>query len=74
MAGKPQWPVVTTLTADNTREHGLRFGIYIDTTLALIDKGYKPLSNTLKPFFQAILTFIIKTKKKLNNQTILNKI
>ncbi len=74
MPGKPQWPVVATLTADNLREHGLMLGMYIDTTLALMDKGHKPPPNTLKALFQATLTFITKTKEEPNNQTILDKI
>ncbi len=74
MPGKPQWLGVATLTVENTREHRLIFGIYIDTTLALIDEGHKPPPDTLKVLFQARLTFITKTKEEPNNQTILNEI
>ena len=74
MPGKPQWPAVATLTADNIREHSLMLGMYIDTTLALMDKSHKPPSNTLKAIFQATLTFITKTKEEPNNQTILDEI
>ena len=74
MPGKPQWPAVATLTADNTREHSLILEIYIDTILALMDEGYKPPPNTLKVFFQAKLMFITKTKEESNNQTILDEI
>ncbi len=48
--------------------------IYIDTTLALMDEGHKPPPDTLKALFQAILTFITKTKEQPNNQTILDEI
>ncbi len=74
MPGKPQWLAVATLTADNIRVHGLMLGIYIDTTLFLMNKGHKPLSDTFKVLFQAILTFITKTKEEPNNQTILDEI
>lgn len=49
-------------------------GMYIDTTLALMDEGHKPPSDTLKALFQATLTFITKTKEGPNNQTILDEI
>ena len=62
MPGKPQWPAVATLTADNIREHGHMLGIYIDTALALMDKGHKPPPGLSKAFLQATLTFITKTK------------
>ncbi len=74
MPGKPQWLSVATLTVDNTREHDLMLGMYIDTTLALMDEGHKPPPDTLKAHFQAKLTFIIKNKKEPNNQTILDEI
>ncbi len=74
MPRKPQWPVVATPIADNTREHGPMLGMYIDTTLALMDEGHKPPSDTLKALFQATLMFITKTKKEPNNQTILDEI
>ena len=74
MLGKPQWPAVATLIADNIRKHGLILGMYIDTTLALMDEGHKPPSDTFKAIFQATLTFITKTKNEPNNQTILDKI
>ena len=65
---------MATLAADNTREHGLMLGIYIDTTLALMEEGHKSSSDTLKALSQAMLTFIAKTKEEPNNQTILDKI
>ncbi len=74
MPGKPQWPSVATLTANNTCEHGLILGMYIDTTLAFMDEGHKPPLDTIKALFQATLTFITKTKEEPNNQTILNEI
>lgn len=74
MPGKPQWPAVAILIADDTREYGFMLGIYIDTTLALMDKGHKPFSDTLKALFQATLIFITKIKEEPNNQTILDEI
>lgn len=66
MPGKPQWPAVATPIADNTREHGFMLGMYIDTTLALMDEGHKTPSDTLKALFQTTLTFITKTKEGPN--------
>lgn len=74
MPGKPQWPAVATSIVDDIHEYSFMLGIYIDTTLALMDKGHKPLSDTLKAFFQATLIFITKIKEEPNNQTILDKI
>ena len=39
MSGKPQCPEVYTLTEDNTSEHGLMLGMYIDTTFLLWTKA-----------------------------------
>lgn len=57
---------MTILTIDNIYQHSLILGIYINTNIALINKGPKPLFNTFKAFFEAILMFIGKTKEKLN--------
>ena len=74
MSGKLQWPPMASAMPDNIREYGHILGRYIDTTLALMADGHKPLNETVKSFFQATLTFITKTKKELNNQTILEEI
>ncbi len=74
MSGKPQCPEVYTLTEDNTSEHGLMLGMYIDTTLPLMDEGHNPPPDTLKALFQATLTFITQTKEEPKNQTIRDKI
>lgn len=51
MLQKLQWPSVTTPIVDNICKYNLILGMYIVTTLTLINKGYEPPSDTLKAFF-----------------------
>ncbi len=60
---------MTTSIADNTHEYSLMLGMYIDTTLALMNEGHKPLSDILKALFQATLMFITKIKEEPNKTT-----
>lgn len=67
MPSKLQYPIVVILISDNLYKHGYILDIYINTTFVFIADKYKPLIKTFKAFFQAILTFIIKTKQEPNN-------
>lgn len=50
MPRKPQWLAVAILMQDNTCEHGHILGMYIDTTLSLMEDGHEPPAETFKAF------------------------
>ncbi len=60
--------------ANNIREHGHMLGLYIDTTLKLIQDGHRPPAESFKNFLQASSAFIEKTKQEPNNHVLLEEI
>ncbi len=59
---------------ENIREHGHLLGLYINTTLNLVDEGYKPPPDSFRSFLQASQAFIEKTKHEPNNHVLLDEI
>ena len=74
MGNKSLWPAIATLMPENTREHSHMLGLYIDTTLKLIQDGHRPPAKSFKSFLQALSTFIEKTKQEPNNHVLLEEI
>lgn len=59
---------------ENIREHGHLLGLYINTTLNLINNGYKPPPDSFRSLLQASQAFIEKTKYEPNNHVLLDEI
>ena len=59
---------------ENIRGHGHLPRLYINTTLNLINDGYKPPPDRFRSFLQALQAFIEKTKLEPNNHMLLDKI
>ncbi len=59
---------------ENTCENSHILGLYIDTTLKLIQDGYGPLAESSKNFLQASSAFIEKTKQEPSNHVLLKQI
>lgn len=59
---------------ENIRKHNHLLGLYIGTTLSLINNGHKPLADSFWSFLQALQAFIKKTKQETNNHVLLDKI
>ncbi len=74
MGSKPSWPAIATPMPENTREHGHLLGLYIGTTLSLINNGHKPPADSFRSFLQASQAFIDKTKQEPNNHVLLDEI
>lgn len=74
MGSKPSWSAIATLMPKNIREHGHLLGLYIGTTLNLINNGHKPPADSFRSFLQASQAFIEKTKQEPNNHVLLDEI
>lgn len=74
MGSKPLWPALAAPMPENTREHGHILGLYIDSTLKLIQDGHKPPAESFKGFLQASSAFIEKTRQGPSNHDILEEV
>ena len=74
MESKLLWPAIATPMSENTCKHGHILGLYIDTTLKLIQDGHRPPAESFKSFLQASSTFIEKTKQEPNNHVLFEEI
>ncbi len=74
MGSKPLWPVLAASMPEHICEHGHMLGLYIDTTLKLIQGGHKPPGESFKSFLQASSAFIEKVKQGPTNHDIFEEI